>query len=169
MSTVLAMGPTLTLSYRYSCDSQYSNCQDKLKRSETVLRESEERFRLVADTAPVLIWMSGTDKLCSYFNKPWLEFTGRSLESELGNGWAEGVHPNDLQRCLDTYTQSFDRREKFRVEYRLRHHDGEYRWILDVGVPRFNEDGSFAGYIGICIDVNERKLVEQARLLSENR
>ena len=138
----------------------------ELKHQEAALRESEERFRLVADTAPVLIWMSGTEKLCTYFNKPWLEFTGRPIDSELGNGWAEGVHPEDLQRCLDTYTQSFDRREKFRMEYRLRHRDGEYRWLLDAGVPRFNKDGSFAGYIGICVDVNERKLVEQERLLS---
>ena len=142
---------------------------EELKRSETILRESEERFRLVADTAPVLIWMSGTDKLCTYFNKPWLEFTGRSLEQEFGNGWAEGVHSEDLQRCLDAYTQSFDRREKFRMEYRLRDRNGEYRWVLDVGVPRFTEDGSFAGYIGICVDVNERKRLEQERLLSENR
>jgi PAS domain S-box-containing protein len=133
------------------------------------VRESEERFRLLADTAPVLIWMSGRDKLCTYFNKPWLDFTGRSIDSELGNGWAEGVHPEDLERCLDIYTQSFDRREKFRMEYRLRRHDGEYRWILDIGVPRFNEGGSFAGYIGIGVDVTERKLVEQERLLSENR
>ncbi len=139
------------------------------KHSVDKLRESEQRFRLVADTAPVLIWMSDTNKLCTYFNKTWLDFTGRSMDSELGNGWAEGVHPEDLHRCLDTYTQSFDRREKFRMEYRLRHHDGEYRWILDVGVPRINEHGSFAGYIGICVDVNERKLIEQERLLSENR
>jgi PAS domain S-box-containing protein len=141
---------------------------ERLKAEETV-RESEERFRLVADTAPVLIWMSGTDKLCTYFNKPWLEFTGRSLKQELGNGWAEGVHPEDLQRCLETYTQSFDRREKFTMEYRLRYHDGEYRWILDVGVPRFNQDRSFAGYIGIGVDVTERKRIEQERLLSETR
>lgn len=131
-------------------------------RAEETLRESEQRFRLVADTAPVLIWMSGTDKCCTYFNKTWLDFTGRSLESELGNGWLEGVYSDDFQRCLDTYTQSFDRRENFRMEYRLRHHDGEYRWILDVGVPRFTEHGSFAGYIGICVDDNDRKRAQEA-------
>jgi PAS domain S-box-containing protein len=128
---------------------------------EQVLQESEQRFRLIADTAPVLIWMSGTDKLRTYFNKPWLDFTGRSLEEELGNGWAEGVHPEDLPRCLVTYTQSFDQREKFRMEYRLRRRDGEYCWILDIGVPRFNQDGSFAGYIGISVDVHDRGLAEE--------
>ena len=126
------------------------------------LRESEERFRLIANAAPVLIWMAGTDKLCTYFNKPWLDFTGRSIDAELGNGWAKGVHPEDLQRCLDTYAQSFDRREKFRMEYRLQRYDGEYRWVLDLGVPRFDQDGSFVGYIGILVDVTDRKETEQA-------
>jgi PAS domain S-box-containing protein len=131
------------------------------KRAEAELRESEARFRLVADSAPVMIWMSGTDKLSTYFNKPWLDFTGRSLEQDLGNGWAEGVHPEDLRRCMTTYVQAFDRREAFRMEYRLRRHDGEFRWVLDIGVPRFNPDGSFAGYIGSCIDVTERRRAEE--------
>ena len=132
------------------------------KRAEEALRESEERFRLVANTAPVMIWMSGPDKLCTYFNQPWLEFTGRTLEAELGNGWAEGVHPEDFGRCLDTFIKSFDRREDFQMEYRMRRHDGEYRWLSDIGVPRFNPDGTFAGYIGSCIDVTERKLADEA-------
>jgi PAS domain S-box-containing protein len=132
------------------------------KRAEEALKESEERFRLVANAAPVMVWMSGTDKLCTYFNQWWLDFTGRSFEAELGNGWAQGVYPEDLEKCLDTYTQAFDRRESFTMEYRLRRHDGEYRWILDTGVPRFTGDGSFAGYIGSCVDVTERKLAEEA-------
>jgi PAS domain S-box-containing protein len=136
--------------------------QTKLILSNNGLRESEERFRLVANTAPVLIWMSGPDKLCTYFNQPWLEFTGRSIETQLGNGWAEGVHPEDLSNCLDIYTSAFDRRESFKRQYRLRRNDGEYRWVFDIGVARFNPDLSFAGYIGSCIDVTERKIVEEA-------
>jgi PAS domain S-box-containing protein len=134
----------------------------ELKLAEAVVRESEERFRLVANTAPVMIWMSGPDKLCNYFNQPWLEFTGRTLETELGDGWAEGVHPDDLVSCRNTYTGAFDRREPFNMQYRLRRHDGKFRWVLDLGVPRFNHDGLFAGYIGSCLDVTDRKLAEEA-------
>ena len=127
-----------------------------------VVRESEERFRLVANTAPVMIWTAGTDRLCTYVNQPWLEFTGRPLEAELGNGWAEGIHHDDLKRCLETYAQAFDQRQSFAMEYRLRRKDGEYRWIVDIGVPRFNPDGTLAGYIGSCLDVTDRKLAEEA-------
>jgi PAS domain S-box-containing protein len=132
------------------------------KQAENTARESEQRFRSAANTAPVMIWMSGLDKLCDYFNQLWLDFTGRPLETEVGNGWAEGVHPKDLEMCLETYTASFDRREPFQIEYRLRRHDGEFRWLFDQGVPRFNADGSFAGYIGSCVDVTGHKLAQEA-------
>ena len=130
------------------------------KIAEEELRESEERFRTVANAAPVMIWMSGPDKLCTFFNKGY-DFTGRSLEHELGNGWAEGVHLEDLDRCLDVYQNSFNARESFTMEYRLRRSDGEYRWVLDSGTPRFAPDGAFLGYIGSCIDITERKSAEE--------
>jgi PAS domain S-box-containing protein len=127
------------------------------KRAEEMLRESEKRFRTMADAAPVLIWMSGTDKLCNYFNKGWMAFTGRTLEQEFGNGWTKGVHPDDLPRYLKTYVNCFEARQQFEIEYRLRRHDGEYRWILDHGIPRFTSANEFLGYIGSCVDINERK------------
>jgi PAS domain S-box-containing protein len=132
------------------------------KRAVAMLRESEERFRLVANTAPVMIWMFGEDRLCNYVNAPWLEFTGRSLDQELGDGWTESVHSEDLQHCLAAYTKAFDQRTTFQVEYRLKRHDGEYRWVFNHGVPRFNADGSFTGYIGSCTDVTERKKAEES-------
>ena len=134
----------------------------RAKRAETQLRESEGRFRLVANTAPVMIWTAGTDRNCSYVNKTWLDFTGRPLEAELGDGWVEGVHPDDSNRCLQTYTEAFNRRESFEMHYRVRRRDGEYRWVLGYGVPRFNSDGTFAGYIGSCVDITERKHAEES-------
>jgi PAS domain S-box-containing protein len=135
---------------------------EEYQRSAHLVRESEERFRLVANTAPVMIWMAGTDRLCTYVNQPWLEFTGRPLDAELGNGWVEGLHNEDLKRCLETYSQAFEQRQSFEMEYRIRRNGGEYRWILDTGVPRFNSDGTFAGYIGSCLDITDRKLAEEA-------
>jgi PAS domain S-box-containing protein len=132
----------------------------KRKVAEEELRESEARFRTVADAAPVLIWMSGADKLCTFFNKGWLEFTGRALDQELGSGWTEGVHAEDLHRCLAVYEKAFDAREPFTMEYRLRRSDGEYRWLLDRGTPHFASDGAFLGFIGSCIDITERKRAE---------
>jgi PAS domain S-box-containing protein len=137
----------------------------QLQASQATLRESEQRFRIVADAAPVLIWMSGLDKLCTFFNKGWLEFTGRSLEQELGDGWAEGVHRDDLQKCLKTYTEAFDARKPFVMRYRLKRNDGEYCWISDHGVPRYDADGAFVGYVGSCVDVTD--LLKQQRALNQ--
>jgi PAS domain S-box-containing protein len=132
--------------------------------SEDRLRQSEELFRSVANAAPVMIWMSGTDKLCTFFNKGWLDFTGRALEQELGNGWAGGVHPDDLDRCLAVYTSSFDARDNFQMEYRLRRADGVYRWVLDHGIPLFAPGGVLQGYIGSCLDITDLKLAQEASL-----
>jgi PAS domain S-box-containing protein len=125
--------------------------------ADKALRESEQRYRLVTDASPVMLWMSGTDKLCYYFNKGWLEFVGRTLEKELGNGWTENVHPDDFERCLQIYVSNFDARLPFEMEYRLRHHSGQYRWIFDRGVPRYKPDGTFEGYVGGCLDIHDRK------------
>lgn len=136
---------------------------------EKLLSESETRYRSMADATPVLIWQSGPDKRCTYFNNGWLDFTGRTLEQELGDGCSEGVHPDDYRRCLNTYVSAFERREPFVLEYRLRHRSGSYRWILDRGVPQFNSDGTFIGYTGGAIDTHDRKLAEQELRESEER
>jgi PAS domain S-box-containing protein len=148
-------------SFRDSNLVEFVDLTDR-RRAEVQLRESEERFRLVANTAPVMIWTAGTDRKCSYVNTTWLDFTGRPVQRELGDGWLEGVHPADLKHCLQTYTEAFDKRDSFEMQYRLRRHDGEYRWLLDKGVPRFNPDGTFAGYIGSCLDITDRKVAEES-------
>ena len=135
------------------------SCITERKAAEEALRESEERFRLVANTAPVMIWMSGPDTKPTYFNQLWLDFTGVS-ETDLLNGLTGIVHPEDYDQCHEIYCRGFDQRQPFRKECRLRRHDGQYRWMLDIGVPRFHKDGSFAGYIGSCIDVTDHKLAE---------
>jgi PAS domain S-box-containing protein len=140
---------------------------EALGRAEGARWESEERFRNMADTAPVMIWVSGPDKLCTFFNKGWLDFAGRAMEQELGQGWAEGVHPNDLERCYATYVSAFDARRNFQMEYRLRRADGEYRWVLDNGVPRFQYDGAFAGYVGSCIDITDVKRTQEEALAGQ--
>ncbi|MGO8947287.1 MAG: PAS domain S-box protein [Ktedonobacterales bacterium] len=130
---------------------------------------SEEWFRRMADTAPVLLWVSGADALVTFVNARWLGFTGRRLEQELGNGWAEGVHSDDYLRCLETYLTAFRARQSFVMEYRLRRFDGEYRWLVDTGVPRFAQDGSFEGYIGSAIDITEREQLKQEREAAQAR
>jgi PAS domain S-box-containing protein len=136
-------------------------------RADRAAREDEAPFATVADAAPVLIWTSGTDRRCTFFNKPWLDFTGRRLEQELGDGWIEGVHPDDVEACLTEYVKAFDAREPLELHYRLRRYDGEYRWIRDVGVPRYDKDGIFSGYVGSCVDMTDRKRAEDA--LEEQR
>jgi hypothetical protein len=132
------------------------------KLAEAKIRESEERFRNMANFAPVLIWMAGHDKLCEFFNQGWLAFTGRSLEQEIGNGWVQGVHPDDMHRCLDVYHSAFNARRPFEMEYRLRRHDGEYRWVLDTGAPRFAPDAKFMGYVGTAVDITDKKRAEES-------
>jgi PAS domain S-box-containing protein len=139
------------------------------KLTEQALQEREERFHTMADNAPVMIWVNGTDKLCTWFNKQWLEFTGRTMEQELGNGWTEDVHPEDFDRCLKTYLENFNARQPFSMEYRLRRHDGDWRWVLDKGTPTYQAKDVFTGFIGSCIDVTDRKHMEMALRESETR
>ncbi len=126
---------------------------------------SFREYQSLVEQAPIMIWRAGTDMLCDYFNQRWLAFTGRTLEQEQGNGWAEGVHADDLQGCFETYVDSFRQRKIFEMVYRLRRHDGAWRWIFDRGVPFFDADGTFAGYIGSCTDITEK--VEAERELAE--
>lgn len=123
--------------------------------------EGVQQFRILADNAPVMIWRADTTRACDFFNRPWLAFTGRTLEQELGNGWVEGVHPDDAQHCMTIYSEAFDARREFSMQYRLRRHDGVYRWLLDNGRPYFSADGGFAGYFGSCIDVTDMRETER--------
>ncbi len=148
-----------TAELKASNENLVSEINNRIK-VEKSLRESEQRFKQLADSAPVLIWMSDKNKLCTYFNKVWLDFTGRTMEQELGNGWAEGVYPQDLNRCLDIYNAAFDKRQEFEMEYRLRTSAGDYRWILDRGIPRY-EGNEFIGYIGSCLDIHSKKRTER--------
>jgi len=127
------------------------------KTQQEELRESVELFQTMADNVPAMIWMSGTDKFDDYFNKTWLEFTGRTIEEESNEGWLEGVHPDDIQKCIDTYNTSFREQKGFYLEYRLRRHDGHYRWIADKSVPRYSPDEEFLGFITACIDIDDQK------------
>ena len=134
----------------------------KAEEDQQTLRERGERFRTTVDTAPAMIWMVGPDMLCTYVNQRWLDFTGRTAAQELGTGWTESIHPDDYERALKEYESSLEAKGRFECEYRMRRHNGEYRWILDTGVPRFDNTGEFLGYIGSCVDITERKESEVA-------
>jgi PAS domain S-box-containing protein len=134
------------------------------KQTQAALHESEDRFRNMADAAPVMIWAAGPDRRCSFFSRRWLEFTGRTMEQEIGDGWTQGVHPEDLERCLSGYAAAFDDRRDLQLEYRLRRADGEYRWLLFYGVPRMAPGGIFAGYIGSAVDVHDLKRTQEETL-----
>ncbi|WP_293347179.1 MULTISPECIES: PAS domain S-box protein [unclassified Microcoleus] len=139
------------------------------KAAQAQRQESEARFRMMADTAPVMIWMSDIDRLGDYFNKVWLEFTGKTLAQEIGIGWMESLHPDDLPKYMDVYRRAFDARSEYRIEYRLRRYDGEYRWVVSTGVPLYRPDRTFAGYIGSCIDISDRQQAEQERVMALSR
>lgn len=130
------------------------------RQAEEKLREKELQYRNLADSGLALIWTSGTNKLCNYFNASWLKFTGRTLEQEMGNGWTQGVHPDDFDNCLKTYVTAFDKRQAFDMEYRLRNASGEYRWIRDLGTPNYSSSGEFIGYIGHCFDITVQREAE---------
>lgn len=144
-------------------------CYDKRKQRRSMVQKklSPTEYQILVEEAPIMIWRSDATAQCDYFNERWLQFRGRSLEQERGNQWTEGVHPEDLQRCVATYLNAFRNREPFEMQYRLRRHDGAYRWILDRGAPFFSKDREFQGYIGSCIDITES--VEAQRVLDEAR
>jgi diguanylate cyclase (GGDEF)-like protein/PAS domain S-box-containing protein len=125
------------------------------------LHEHEERFRMMADNAPVLIWSAGGDGDCTFLNRTWLNFTGRSLAEELGDGWLNVIHPEDREQFINSYREAFKSRERFQQEYRFLRRDGEYRWVINMGIPRFTNDGEFSGYIGSCTDISDRKQAEE--------
>jgi two-component system, LuxR family, sensor kinase FixL len=174
-STILFRSPTIWEQYRWWFIAGASVCVlqalliaglvanlIRRRRAEGSLVESERRFQVMADATPVLIWMAGPDKLCTFFNQAWLDFTGRTMEQECGNGWSEGVHPDDLEKCLKQYVASLDARQPFLMQYRLRRKDGEYRSVTNSGVPRYDAAGGFLGYVGACVDVTELEEKERA-------
>lgn len=137
----------------------FNSMLEQIQRNHVAIAESEERFRVVADSAPVLIWLATPDRVRTWFNKHWLKFVGRPLAQEIGTGWKDNLHPDDAQRYIDAYVNAFATRREVRIEYRLRRHDGKYRWLLSHGVPRY-QGSQFAGFIGSCVDITEHKEAE---------
>jgi|SRR5579885_1257325 PAS domain S-box-containing protein len=137
--------------------AKLAELEAELLRRKAQEREGEAQFRLLTDAAPFMVWMCGTDALRTYFNKAWLDYRGRLLEEELGNGWIEGVQADDRDHCLETYLKSFSSRQPYRVQYRLQRTNGEYGWIEEAGIPRFNADGEFTGFTGVAHEFSERR------------
>ncbi len=122
-----------------------------------------DHYRILVEHSPTMVWRAALDAHCDYFNETWLAYTGRSLAQEIGNGWVDGVHAEDLDRCMEIYLRNFAARTPFEMEYRLRRHDGEYRYIFDRGVPYTDDKGAFAGFIGSCVDIEDRRRAERSR------
>jgi PAS domain S-box-containing protein len=137
--------------------------KENLRQFTTEIKKSQEQFRQVADSAPVMIWMTDENKQCNFVNKGWLRFTGRKKEQEMGYGWIEGIHPDDYARCAEVFENAFEERKRYSLEYRFKKADGEYRWLTETGIPVYSVEGKFEGYIGTCIDIHEMKMHEQRR------
>src|SRR5947207_952129 len=155
--TGIAMSPGENTTEITSLREKLVELQTDLARQRQRLAASEVRFRLLADTAPVMIWMSGEDGLCNFFNRAWLEYRGRRMDEEIGNRWLEGVHPDDRDLCLETYLKCFSTRQPFRMQYRLQRQGGHYRWIEDSGTPWYEAGGDFGGFMGAAHDIDDRK------------
>ena len=152
---------------RTELEEQVSQRTMELRATIEQLRESEERFRNMADSAPVMIWVAGPDKLCTFFNQGWLSFTGRTMDQCLGSGWSEAVHPEDREHCIANYCSAFDARRRYQRECRLRGADGVYRWVLVTGIPRFEPTGVFVGYVGSCVDITDLKRAHEDDLTKQ--
>ena len=155
--TGIAVSPGENLEGPLALLEKVAELQSEVARQNEELDASERRFLMLADAAPVMIWIAGDDGMCTYFNRAWLDFRGRRLEEELGNRWLEGVHPDDRNQCLETYLKAFSMRQPFRMQYRLQRQGGQYRWIEDAGIPWFESTGDFAGYMGSAHDIDDRK------------
>lgn len=131
------------------------------KKTQSLLEESESRFKIMADSSPILFWVSGEDSSCNFLNKQWLEFTGMKFDEAIGTGWSKAVHPDDLPHVMRDYLENFENKKNFELLFRLKRHDGEYRWVLAYGVPRYGSKGSFEGFLGSCVDITERKSTEE--------